>query len=191
MPPPPACTLTGPRTWTVTRLSPGQSRGQDVGDFDIDSADGVLTFKEEPDYEIPADSDANNQYLVTVVATDDQGREGTLDVTITVTEVNEGPEITGTSTYTVTEGQELTGATFTAEDPEDATAAVTSWRLAGSDAGDFNIASTGTNSAQLTFRSTPDYDSPVRLQPGQRVPGHHLRLQWQHLWVAGRNGNGY
>ena len=52
-----------------------------------------MADKEEPDYEIPADSDANNQYLVTVVATDDQGREGTLD-TITVTEVNEGPEIT-------------------------------------------------------------------------------------------------
>ena len=139
-------------TWSV--------RGQDGGDFDIDSADGVLTFKEEPDYEIPADSDTNNEYLVTVVATDDQGREGTLDVTITVTEVNEGPEITGRATYPITEGQELTGATFTAEDPEDATAAVTSWRLAGSDAGDFNISSTGTNSAQLTFRNTPDYDSP-------------------------------
>ncbi len=59
------------------------------------------------------------------------------------------------------EGQDLTGATFTAQDPEDASAAVTSWRLAGSDAGDFTIADTGNNSAQLTFRSTPDYDQPA------------------------------
>ena len=51
--------------------------------------------------------------------------------------------------------------TFTARDPEDTDAAVTSWRLAGSDAGDFTITDTGQNSAQLTFRNTPDYDRPA------------------------------
>ena len=40
-------------------------------------------------------------------------------------------------------------------------AAVTGWRLAGNDAGDFNIGPTGTYTAQLTFRSTPDFDSPA------------------------------
>ena len=147
------------RDTTITWSVRGQV-GNDDGDAFAISDAGMLTFSSPPNYEQPTDSNRNNEYLVEVVATDDQGREGTLDVTITVTEVNEGPEITGTRTYTVTEGQELTGATFTAEDPEDATAAVTSWRLAGSDAGDFHISSTGTNSAQLTFRSTPDYDNP-------------------------------
>ena len=147
------------RDTTITWSVRGQG-GNDDGDAFAISDAGMLTFSSPPNYEQPTDSNRNNEYLVEVVATDDQEREGTLDVTITVTEVNEGPEITGTRTYTVTEGQELTGATFTAEDPEDATAAVTSWRLAGSDAGDFHISSTGTNSAQLTFRSTPDYDNP-------------------------------
>ena len=78
-----------------------------------------------------------------------------------MTAVDEGPEITGATTYTVPEGQELGGASFTARDPEDAGAAVTAWRLAGSDAGDFTITDTGQNSAQLTFRNTPDYDRPA------------------------------
>ena len=136
-------------------------RGQDGGDFDIDRDDGVLTFKEEPNYEIPADSDTNNEYLLTVVATDDAGREGTLDVTVTVTVVDEGPEITGTTTYSVTEGQGLTGASFSARDPEEPTSAVSRWSLAGSDGGDFIITETGQNGAELTFRNTPDYDSPA------------------------------
>ena len=136
-------------TWSV--------RGQDDNDFDIDRDDGVLTFKEEPDYEQPADSDTNNEYLVTVVATDDEGRAGTLDVTVTVTAVDEGPEISGTTSYSVLEGQELTGATYSARDPEDPTIVVTNWRTAGTDGRDFTISQDG----ELSFRNTPDYDDPA------------------------------
>ena len=124
---------------------------------------GALTFSSPPDYERPTDSDTNNAYLVAIVAKDGQGREGALDVTVTVTPVNEGPEPSGTASYTVAEGQTLANAAFTARDPDpaDANAAVTGWRLAGADAGDFNIGPTGTYSAQLTFRSTPDFDRPA------------------------------
>ncbi len=135
--------------------------GTDGGDFTIDGDTGELTFLEPPDYEAPGDSGRDNQYNLTVVATDSGRQSASLDVTVTVTAVDEGPEITGTTAYTVPEGQELAGATFTARDPEDASAAVSSWRLAGSDAGDFTITDTGPNSAQLTFRNTPDYDRPA------------------------------
>ena len=140
-------------TWTT--------EGTDGGDFTIDGDTGELTFREPPDYEAPGDSGRDNQYNLTVVATDSGRQSASLDVTVTVTAVDEGPEITGTTTYTVPEGQELAGATFTARDPEDAGAAVSSWRLAGSDAGDFTITDTGPDSAQLTFRNTPDYDRPA------------------------------
>ena len=136
-------------TWSV--------RGQDGNDFGIDRDDGVLTFKEEPDYELPADSNRDNEYLVTVVATDDEGREGTLDVTVTVTAVDEGPEISGTTSYSVLEGQELSGATYSARDPEDPTIVVTNWRTAGTDGSDFTISQDG----ELSFRNTPDYDNPA------------------------------
>ena len=143
-------------------------RGQDGGDFDIDSDDGVLTFKEAPDYEIPADSDTNNEYLVTVAATDDEGREGTLDVVVTVTEVPEGPEITapsGQAEFTYDENVDRVVATLTARDPEEPASGISRWSLAGSDAGDLTITDTsqqtGRNTAQLTFRNTPDYERPA------------------------------
>ena len=143
-------------------------RGQDGSDFDIDSDDGVLTFKEAPDYEIPADSDTNNEYLVTVVATDDEGREGTLDVVVTVTEVPEGPEITapsGQTEFTYDENVDRVVATLTARDPEEPASGISRWSLAGSDGGDFTITDTsqqtGRNTAQLTFRNTPDYERPA------------------------------
>ena len=139
-------------TWTTD--------GTDGHLFEFNDRNG-LVFKGAPDYEDPRDAGRDNEYELTVVATDSGGRSDRLDVTVTVTAVDEGPEITGTTTYTVNEGQELTGATFSARDPEDANAEVTSWRLAGSDAGDFNIDSTGMNSAQLAFRNTPDYDQPA------------------------------
>ncbi len=146
-------------TWSVRGRN-----GSDDGDaFDIDADDGVLTFRSPPDHERPTDSDTDNEYLLEIVATDDQGSEGTLEVTVTITDVNEGPEPTGTTAYTVVEGQSLTGATFTARDPDPGQGedAVTGWRLAGSDAGDFNIGPTGTYTAQLTFRNTPDFDRPA------------------------------
>ena len=62
--------------------------GIDAGNFSISSS-GVLTFNEPPDYENPTDQDRNNQYLISVNATDSEGKTGTSPVTITVTDVNE------------------------------------------------------------------------------------------------------
>ena len=67
--------------------------GTDAGDFEI-SAAGALTFKEAPDYEMPADSNRDNVYMVTVVATDagvDSKNKMTAEraVVITVTNVEE------------------------------------------------------------------------------------------------------
>ena len=139
-------------TWTT--------EGSDGSLFEFDDRNG-LVFGEPPDYEDPGDSGRDNGYELTVVATDSGGRSASLPVTVTVAELNEGPEVSGAATYTVSEGRDLTGAAFTARDPEDTGAAVTSWRLAGSDAGDFTITDTGQNSARLTFRNTPDYDRPA------------------------------
>ena len=136
--------------------------GTDGNLFEFDDRNG-LVFREPPDYENPGDAGGDNEYELTVIATDSGGRSDSLGVTVTVTEFNEGPEVTGTgtATYTVTEGGTLSGATFTARDPEEPTSAVSRWSLAGSDGGDFIITETGQNGAELTFRNTPDYDSPA------------------------------
>ncbi len=130
--------------------------GTDGHLFEFNERNG-LVFRNPPDYENPGDSGRGNVYDLTVVATDSQGRSTSLDVAVTVTPVDEGPEIFGTTNYTVIEGQELTGAFFTASDPEDPTIVVSNWRTSGTDRGDFTI----TQDGALSFRSTPDYDRPA------------------------------
>ncbi len=72
-------------TWSVT--------GPDAGKFDIE--DGSLTFKTAsvPNYEMPADTDMDNVYEVTVVATS-AGKAGTRDVKVTVRNVEEDGTVT-------------------------------------------------------------------------------------------------
>ena len=69
-------------TWSLS--------GTDGGDFNI-SQNGELTFRNTPNYESPADSNRNNEYLLTVVATDEGRLRGSLDVTVMVTDVDEAP----------------------------------------------------------------------------------------------------
>ena len=72
-------------TWSVT--------GPDAGKFDITG--GNLTFKTAsvPNYEMPADTDMDNVYEVTVVATS-AGKAGTRDVKVTVQNVEEVGTVT-------------------------------------------------------------------------------------------------
>ena len=90
--------------------------GDDAGDFKIE--DGVLNFKKSPDYETPkgggqdaTDTDTDNIYEVTVEATDATKRIGTKEVTVEVTNVEEGGSMrlsavqpqAGTSFYVIDE----------------------------------------------------------------------------------------
>ena len=120
---------------------------------------GVLSFANAPDFESPADADRDNVYEVTVVATDDQGLTDTLTVTVTVTEVNEGPEVSGPQSLSFAENQatDQVLAFYAASDPEDPSGPITRWSLSGTDAGDFAVSDTG----ELTFRKAPDYERPA------------------------------
>ena len=97
---------TDPLSWSVS--------GTDAGDFDISSDGGVLTFKEAPNYEMPTDSNRDNVYMVTVVATDagvDSKNKMTAerDVVITVMNVDED------GTVTLSSVQPKVGIELTAE----------------------------------------------------------------------------
>ena len=125
--------------------------------FEI-SDQGVLTFAAPPDFDSPSGSGSDaNQYLVIIQARDGQGNTGELPVTVTVTDQNEGATVTGENSIAVVENrdQSLILATYSAIDPEGEL--ITRWSLSGSDGGDFLINENG----ELTFRNTPDYDSPA------------------------------
>ena len=65
--------------------------GDDANAFQIDASTGILTFKDTPDFEQPADADADNVYEVTIQADDGQAENNTasIELTITVTDVEE------------------------------------------------------------------------------------------------------
>ena len=117
--------------------------GTDEALFAIDSATGGLTFKVSPDYESPGDNGADNDYAVTVIATDNgsPSMSGDLAVTVTVTNVDESGTVTVTGTAQV-------GSPLTANPPEDADGSVSSiswqWQRAPSGGAYADIASGAT-----------------------------------------------
>ena len=120
--------------------------GNDAGDFDL-SNNGVLTFKVSPNFEV------KSEYEVTLNAYD--GRfTGSLDVTVTIADVNERPTISGPVVVDFTENGTGTVEMYSATDPD--VGATQAWSLAGADGSDFAI----TNGV-LTFINPPDYDMPT------------------------------
>ena len=115
----------GSISWTL--------RGTDSDSFEI-SPPGALTFKSTPNYEAFGSSGSDNDYEITVVASNSGGYSDTLSVVITVTDVNEGPEVTsGESSFEIDENQDLPNAAYTGFDPEGGT--VTRWTVGGTDGG--------------------------------------------------------
>ena len=151
----------------MTTLAWSVESADDGGKFEISSS-GALSFKTAPNFEMPtdtADTAGNNTYVVTVKV-DDNGspmESDTHTVTVTVTDVNETPEITmGPATFSVGENTLSSDviATYSATDPDAATSIMT-WDLQGSDAGDFNITSDVIGVARLTFKVSPNYEDPA------------------------------
>ena len=140
-------TATDPNTGDTVSYRLG---GTNASSFDIGLTTGQITVGTGTDL----DYETKTSYMVTVIATDSYGMSSSIDVTITVTDVNEGPEVTGLDRTDYAENGEVAVATYTATDPEDAGAI--KWSLAaGDDAEDFEI---GESSGVLTFAETPDYE---------------------------------
>ncbi len=125
--------------------------GADAGTFSI--AGGVLTFQAPPDYEARADANRDNRYQVTVEAFGGE-RAGTRPVTVTVTNVNEPPVVSGPDSVPYAEGATGAVAEYSADDPENATII---WSLVGVDRDEFTLDGNGV----LRFAATPDFESPT------------------------------
>ena len=145
--------------------------GADGGDFAI--TDGVLTFIDPPDYDMPTDrSLPNNEYLVTVQVYDGANRV-TRPVTVRVLDVNEAPTVSGNLTPSVEENSTAV-ATYTATDPEGVTV---TWSLQGG-GGVFMITSAGA----LAFTTAPNYEVEssytvtVRASDGVNTTNHFVTV---------------
>ena len=161
--------------------------GTDMADFSINSSSGVLSFSSPPNFEIPSDrEDAtenyladDNMYQIIVKATDgntsvpNQTNVTDYPVTVTVTDVNEKPDIDEVTNdafqytevdfyYTETPSDVHT---FTATDYDDLGADPFTWSLSGDDMGDFSIGSmdgvlTFVQDSILNVGPLPSYEDP-------------------------------
>ena len=130
------------------------SGGADNSKFMIDQNTGALVFKTDPDFEMPASADDDNEYIVEVTASDGEN-EVAQTITVTVTDVNEAPTITSSATADVEEGT-IKVLTVIAKDP-DTDAMITYSISGGADSSKFNIDQT---SGALVFKMTPDFEMP-------------------------------
>ena len=130
--------------------------GTDASSFDITSSNGQILTKDA------LDEDSKPTYDVTVEVHDGKADDGsvststdaTIPVTITVTGINEPPVVTGTTTTEYTENDTSRVETYTVIDPENDQIR---WALSGADEDDFTI----TQSGDLEFASTPDFETPT------------------------------
>ena len=112
----------------------------------------VLSFTTAPDFEAPADANSDNVYKVTVVVSDGSSKDAK-DLEISVTNVNEGPQLIVDSSYTVAENT----ATVATATVSDSSSAVT-FSLTGTDSAAMTI---GASSGVLAFAANPDFEAPA------------------------------
>lgn len=159
-------------TVKATDPDPGQSLtfsiggGADAPLFAINAQSGVLTFKAAPDFEVPADGDKNNSYVVQVRVADSgsPALADTQTITVSVTDVaenvNQAPAITsngGGATAAISLPENTTAVTtVTAQDPN-AGQTLTYSLSGGADQALFQISQTGA----LSFKAAPDFESPA------------------------------
>ena len=122
--------------------------GADAASLTIGGTSGQIRTKDALDYE------TKSSYTVTVTAADPAGLSDAATVTITVTDVDEDPVVSGNAAVDYAEDGDGMVATYAAADPENGDI---SWSLSGDDADDFEISGAG----MLTFMSPPDYENPM------------------------------
>ena len=127
-------------------------QGDDAGNFRL-SRDGVLTFRNSPNYENPTDMGMDNMYMVTIMASDGTYTD-THGVMVMVTNVNELGTLAGDDEPTYAEDRtDAVGTYMLSGGTMDEMA---EWMVSGDDADAFTIPG-----GVLTFNSQPDFEDPM------------------------------
>jgi len=128
--------------------------GDDQSRFSINVDTGKLVFVDAPDFENPTDSNNNNVYTVLVGASTDLiGTEQTVEVE--VTNIDEPPVISSSANVTIVENNQIV-TTILANDPEQDPMIISI--SGGIDQAQFSL---DNNNTQLTFKSAPDFETPL------------------------------
>ena len=148
--------------------------GTDAGKFMIDN--GLLTFRESPDFEMPMGGGVNgtsNTYMVTVQAMDETRHMGMKEVMVEVTNVDEP----GMVTLSAVQPQSATAFTAMVTDP-DLSVSDTKWQWAKSGSKNGSYA----DIEDATSETYTPVDGDIRSLPAGegRLRGHGGRRQDRH-----------
>ncbi len=130
--------------------------GADAALFSIDADTGGLTFNTAPDFETPADADADNLYEVTVEASDGFNID-TQTITVTVGDENDNaPIISSSDSATVGENTQTVLQVIATD--ADTVGGPLEFSITGNGADDalFTI----DNDGNLSFVNAPDFETP-------------------------------
>ena len=122
------------------------------------STAAMLNHEDDGDSDTTTDGDTQT---VTITATDPWGGTGTIEVNVTVEDVNETPMInSGPTRRDRAEGIDISTAIadYDATDVDDGDNAALTWSLEGDDAAKFNIVE---DDGMLTFKESPNYEMPA------------------------------
>jgi Ca2+-binding RTX toxin-like protein len=129
--------------------------------FNIDAFTGALSFKNAPDFEMPADAGADNTYNVIIRATDLSGAFDEQALAIAVTNVNEAPIISSNGdgdAAAISIAENSSAVTAVAASDVDV-GQVLSYSISGGlDAAKFSIDS---HTGALSFINAPDFEMPA------------------------------
>lgn len=138
--------------------------GADQSQFEIDTATGVLSFTQAPDFETPTDANADNVCEVEITAKDSNGAQANLILLVTITDVDEvgnevdntAPEFISLTTATVNNGVTATGYVALAIDID---SDVITYSISGG--ADMALFSIDSASGVLSFLQAADFANPA------------------------------
>ena len=146
-----------------------QLGGDDAADFNFDTATRALSFKQAPDFESPTDQNTDNAYQITITAAD-ADYSTTQAITIAVTNVEESPYFHSTTDHVeITEDPATEGTASpvlalsiqAADDEDDLASTSLNFVISGgADSDKFSLTAVNNNSANLSFKTSPDFDNP-------------------------------
>ena len=127
--------------------------GDNADDFSVNSATGQISMNSVPDRE----AYGNPNFDLDLQVTDGELSRIQEIITITITDVNEAPSITSSTTYSVDENQDSAG-TLTSTDLDSCATTCSGhvFSISDGDSDEFNLNS---SSGELTFKTTPDYET--------------------------------
>ena len=129
--------------------------GTDAALFNVDTANGDLSFKAAADYEDAQDSNKDNVYRFNLIATDDGGKTAKQAIEVEVDDVAAALTMAATSP-TVNEG--VTGVIVTPTLTNDDSSNDVTFTFNGGDDDDlFNI---DEDTGAISFKSVPDFENP-------------------------------